>query len=247
MVGPPPDELTDPLLDWVMRDSSNDTVRMTGRHLVAADPAVGRAFDPWARFNPQPYRQLARVLRAQGYEKAARNIAIYEQWATPRSGWLSQAIHDLYGACFGFGLWPSRACLTFFLYVGLGWLSATVALERHWLVETPQIATASYTMEKPGPERVFTRANVSPAATKDETTHELACVDITDGFDTLVYTFDTVLPFIPLHLESKCELKPELHARRFARAVYTVVGWIVTSLALLTFSGIVKRFEGGSG
>lgn len=191
--------------------------------------------------SPQPYRQLTHVLRPQGHENAARNISIYEQWATPRHNWLAQLLYDVYGACFGFGLWPKRAACALLAYVCLGWLFAVVALEWNLLVETPQIAATSYTVDQVGAaKRAFVLANGSR-----RTQPELDCSDVTDPvFDTLVYAVDTVLPFIPLHQETKCELRPQWHFLRFARALYTVFGWIVTSLALLTFSGIVRRFDG---
>lgn len=235
---------TDQLLHWILRDLSNDAVEMEGNSLFSIASFGERRHDPEASFNPQPFRQITRVLRSQGYEDAARRMAIYEQWATPPGNWAHRVVQFIYGGGFGFGLWPRRAAISLLFYVGIGWLATIFAVNRDWLIETPQVAAASYRPNGQGkPEFAFMQAGV-----KEGPEHELICSEVTDRtFDALVYAADTVLPFIPLHQETKCELRPDLHFLRFSRAAYTVLGWVVTSLALLTFSGIVKRFDGGSG
>lgn len=60
---------------------------------------------------------------------------------------------------------------------------------------------------------------------------------------TYTTAVDTVLPFIPLHEETKCEFDPERHLFRLLRAFYAIIGWIITSLTLITVSGILKRFD----
>lgn len=104
--GPPRRAISDRLLDWVLRHGVGDHVRFESRFLMVDVPP-----EPEHRFNPQPYRQLAGVLRSQGYESEARNIAIAEQWARPHRI-LVRALFWVYGAAFGFGLRPRRAILT---------------------------------------------------------------------------------------------------------------------------------------
>lgn len=132
VTGPPGDkDRADPLLDWILRGCQDGE---------------------W-RFNPQLFRQLTRVLRSEGHEGAARNIAMYEQWATPRSNGLSRALFWLYGTCFGFGLWPQRAAIVLSAYVAIGWGAAIMAFEKGWLVETPTVVASSYSVsgyQKPG-------------------------------------------------------------------------------------------------
>ena len=81
------------------------------------------------------------------------------------------------------------------------------------------------------------------------TQDELPCHDLLadSPLDAFVYAADTVLPFIPLHQETKCELSPAHTILRFWRAAYTVIGWVVTSLALLTFSGLFRRSDSDPG
>ena len=76
-------------------------------------------------------------------------------------------------------------------------------------------------------------------------------VDCTDAAitwtDDLVYAADMLVPFIPLHQESKCEIIPSSHwgagVWRSLKAIYSVTGWVIFSLALVTFSGVLKRFD----
>jgi hypothetical protein len=51
-----------------------------------------------------------------------------------------------------------------------------------------------------------------------------------------------MLPIIPLHQETKCEISmlPEFSGWQLAKLVFSIVGKIVTALALITFSGVLK-------
>ncbi len=71
-------------------------------------------------FHPQPYRHLAKVLRAQGHYHAAREVAIMEQWVTPASNWVSRLLRPIWGVCFGFGLSPVRATATVVVLLAIG-------------------------------------------------------------------------------------------------------------------------------
>jgi hypothetical protein len=237
--GPRRNRLADRLLDWLLRDVGNLVVRPHGDDILVEPIRLSeRQF-----FHPQPYRQLAHVLLAQGYEREARYIAVAEQWATPRRC-LSRFVHSIYGAGFGFGLSPARALTTLLGYVAVGTVLAAVALRCNMMVETPLIATSTYTTTMPVRTDQAYRAFVS--ADGKQTRAELSCRDLKPS-DALVYAADTVLPFIPLHEETKCELKPDLHIFRLLRALYAMVGWIITSLVLITVSGILKRFDRDGG
>lgn len=77
---------------------------------------------------------------------------------------------------------------------------------------------------------------------------EVSCTDAANTWtDDLVYAADMLVPFIPLHQEGKCEIVPRSDWRsgvwRSLKAVYSVTGWAIFSLALVTFSGLLKRFD----
>ena len=63
--------------------------------------------------------------------------------------------------------------------------------------------------------------------------------------DEASFALDMMLPFIPLHQETQCDITflPEGQSWRAVRAVYSVVGSILVPRAFITFSGIVRRFD----
>lgn len=68
-------------------------------------------------FFPQPYRQLAAVMRVQGHITAARHAAMAEQRKTPH-GALARLWRAPFGFCFG--LAGGRAAVTFLRTLALG-------------------------------------------------------------------------------------------------------------------------------
>jgi hypothetical protein len=58
---------------------------------------------------------------------------------------------------------------------------------------------------------------------------------------SLLYAMDVFLPVLNLHQEENCSIRPEATGWRVAQAFYAVLGWIVTPLTILTFSGILRR------
>jgi hypothetical protein len=79
-------------------------------------------------------------------------------------------------------------------------------------------------------------------------TTDVECTDAALRWtDYLVYAADMVVPFIPLHQEGKCEIKSDPGwgptVWRSLKAAYSLTGWVIFSLALVTFSGMLKRFD----
>ena len=61
----------------------------------------------------------------------------------------------------------------------------------------------------------------------------------------LFYAMDVMLPIVPLHQEDKCEIARSSYTEwwRIGAAVFSIIGKIATSLALLTYSGVLKPKE----
>jgi hypothetical protein len=53
---------------------------------------------------------------------------------------------------------------------------------------------------------------------------------------------DVFLPALNLHQQDVCSLDPDAKKWRVAQAAYAVLGWIVTPLTILTFTGILRRY-----
>ena len=184
-------------------------------------------------FHPQPYRHLEKVFRAQGHYHAAREIAIAEQWATPASNSVSRLLRPLWGVGFGFGLSPVRATLTLLILLGLGTAGVWFAWKHDVLV-----VNASFAMTEVSGGPVFLKA-VEPVATAGAPPcgkHQIL---------PLFYAMDMMLPVIALDQEARCTVdeRPGTEIWQVLWAFYSVLGKIVTSLALLTFSGVLKPKE----
>jgi hypothetical protein len=258
------------------RDRSDRRLDLDGfeyQRLVFAETATRKDAGTWLAchergtgFSPQPYRQLAAVLRAQGNEAAARYISVKERWRTPQPWWL-YPFWWIYGAFFGFGFKPAAALLTLVGWVAVGtgfvWFAKAEGILKQSVVVT---SGAVSEVDENRTRNVF---EVAPAAAP-KFLHELPCADAAIGpIDDVIFAVDMILPFIPLHQQSRCEIsagevfvtmaKPSGAASetvevprnvglwRFARAAYTVIGWIIVSLSLITFAGVVKRTEAADG
>lgn len=79
-------------------------------------------------YRPQPYKQLASVLRAAGHDADAREVLIAQQQDFRQrgelGGWLVRTVHYLWGAFGGYGYRTSRIALTLLIVLlaaaGLG-------------------------------------------------------------------------------------------------------------------------------
>ena len=192
------------------------------------------------QFRPQPYRQLAKVLRAQGHEEAARKIAIAERDGMQPSAWLFRHLHTAFGTGFGYGYAPTRAAWTLGTVLLVGTFLVWEARRQDVLVLTTSSATTV------AAERNGWRSAVQ-VLPLDQTQPELQCRDeIVPG----LYALDLILPVIQLHQENRCEVSTQEKAHpsawlwRYALVFYSLVGKLVTTLALLTFSGVLKRSDG---
>ena len=71
---------------------------------------------------------------------------------------------------------------------------------------------------------------------------ETPCVNL---IEPLFYAVDLMLPVIPLHQETRCDVAdgPGHVAWRWAKFAYSLAGKLVTTLALITFSGVFRNKE----
>jgi hypothetical protein len=234
---PPAHKRSDPLIDWVL-------------HQPRPAPDRRARLESQEQFYPQPFRQLARVLRDQGDEEAARCVAIAEKFALPMENWGSKVLRFLFGHLFSFGLSRSRATVVLVIYVAIGTLGVLAATSHHMLKESLVVTAPAYMESSDG--QLVRRFMHVPADRSKDVTEELDCTDTARHWTTdVVFALDMIVPFIPLHQETKCEVTPENEPGaafwRVGKAVYSILGWVVASLWLVTFSGLLRRSEGGEG
>lgn len=228
-------------------------------------------------FQPQPYAQLAKVLREQGDEDGARDIERLKiklqmelriahernayrkaddaparwhsvRWSNhPEWRWLvwtkSRAWNRLYGSGFGYGLSLGRAVATLVIFWVAGY--ATVALANHfgYLTANTTIIAPALVQTPAGDVPVLLRTAEKPYV------NELPCGGNINQF---LYAVETFTPILNLRQESRCDIRPPhpseplyttsrwLEMLKFA---YEITGYLITSLAVLTFSGIARRWD----
>ncbi|MDG4576082.1 MAG: hypothetical protein P9C36_07200 [Defluviicoccus sp.] len=174
-------------------------------------------------FSPQPYEQLAKVLRQMGHDDDARKIAIARKQALiARSGnRASRLARHLVLWPVGYGYRPGRA---------LGCLLALIAFGT--LIFSGPVGGGTMLPVKLGEAQV---------------TAYRTCAALPSGyprFQPLVYAIDTALPIIDFHQEAWW-MPDEADVRGFWTQVYLwlhiALGWLLTTLGIAAVTGIIKR------
>ena len=218
------------------------------------------------RYRPQPYANLARVLIRHGRPDEARDILVekYRQERKERLRELHLALlvrrpfdfactslfslaSWLWGFLFGYGLKPSRAIVTLLCAFAVGGAFFFVANLRRAMVIDQQ-PMAGYVQ---GDQMGAVRATGEFASS----------VWCNTSIDPVLYALDVFIPLVDLRQESKCEMGrasdaprffegfnirgttvlSELSVYRHLKAFYALSGWLLISLSILTFSGVLQQ------
>ncbi len=57
----------------------------------------------------------------------------------------------------------------------------------------------------------------------------------------MAYAFETVIPALDLGSKKHCDFTPDNHGWYIFRMVVTLLGWIFTSLNVLSWTGLFRR------
>jgi len=193
-------------------------------------------------FFPQPYDQLAAVLRAQGQFEDSRKILSRKltlERHMKRSVWLRLAWW-FYRLGFDHGLSAGRAFITLLLFIVLGVIAARSANSEGLLVAEAS-AQASPGDGIPAP---------TPCSAKNSPT---------------LYAVEEFIPVASLRSAPSCRIRAFDPSRdgspktgssftsrirraatdprvwRFGEVFYRILGWIILSLSILTFTGVARR------
>lgn len=220
--------------------------------------------------SPQPYHHLARVLAGQGQVDDARDIQVLladrrraagqpliwsEGWLTGLGRWTLHLSTGLFGKLFGYGLKPTRAVTTLAVALVAGWAFFGWANWRGAMVIDQQAVASIAQAGRVG----------APAPTDDEMVQNIPCGD---AVRPSLYALDVFIPLVDLLQETECEIGEaegtaramplfqgitigsgeaartlfgEIEVYRFAKAFYALAGWLILSLSILTFSGVMQR------
>ncbi|HVZ99370.1 MAG TPA: hypothetical protein VG841_03540 [Caulobacterales bacterium] len=178
-------------------------------------------------FSPQPYAVLAQVYARAGRREDARRVLLEQHDLRTRhgsAGPLTFVLSSTFGLTAGYGFAPIRAARALVIFLALG-IAGVFAMDATGVLVTPQGAAC--------------RGAVEPA----------------------LYAIDVALPVIDLGQESRCapgrlpgshlfagvevkgadwRLFEAVATWRWAQAIYALLGALLTALAVITFSGMLK-------
>ena len=186
-----------------------------------------------APYGAQPYEQLATVLRSHGRQEDAKKILIAKQRARVRHGSDPRFVKlwiKFLGFTIGYGFRPGRAVWGLLLLWLFGFGVFSYA-ERHAMMAPSDVgvmSTASWTENRKVPPEY---AAYPP-------------------FSAFAYSLDTMLPIVNFNMESYWEpsrSQEKSGTREWAIFVWwylrlhIALGWILTTLAVLGFAGLVRQ------
>lgn len=192
-----------------------------------------------AHFCPQPWQQLYEVLRREGHEVEAKKVAIEKERVfrkSRRPGLWKRLWDTVLEVTVGYGYRPERSLWPIIVLIGLGWAMFGLA---YWQGDM-----------RPSKEFVYLHSNYVPCMS--ERHPGLTYSERLDRclpkeyprFSSLIYSVDAFFPIVDLHQESYW-LPQASAAYGMAFKIYLwvhiLLGWCFTTLAVLAFTGIVKR------
>lgn len=182
-------------------------------------------------FKPYPFEQLSKVLKQMGHESEARVILIEKQRYLRESGRIgglfAKLIHKLLGALVGYGYRPLKALIAASIVVTAGWVFFQVGHDHGYIAPTK------------------TRMVLSTPITDYDPSVSLP--SLYPAFDALAYSIDSFLPVLDLQQETYWvprQINSSGEKDNFYRIYYwihTMLGWLITTIAIAGFTGLIKR------
>ncbi|RZM79534.1 hypothetical protein DYY88_12505 [Leptolyngbya iicbica LK] len=228
----------------VLNDSEEnwpETLYLNGftyERLAPFAPVQAKKRLKWLRlqtFSPQPYAQLAAVLKASGHDEAATKVLIGQQDDRIKYAELHpfrRFLNRVLGVFIAHGYQSYRA-----LYWAMGFIGVGTLLFQWGYSHPSQLITPSDV------------GNTSTAPTQVSPDYP--------AFNALIYSTDVFLPIVDLHQQSywipnanrgaevsllmlKCKQGALL---RWYFWAHIICGWILTSLWVAGFTGLVRKLE----
>jgi hypothetical protein len=211
-------------------------------------------------WSPQPHEAFAQAYRRHGHvtnsnrvlaDKAKRDIDKHFPgvWRPLRAAY-RRFMKMFWGGGFRYGLSPPHALATCLIFLAVGWLGVEIANNGR---------PAPYVSFDDGPDRsalVIDSTPVQGVASADggeialgmQRTNLAPVSDVPCGtaITPWIYAADVFIPLLDLRQESACSVRADAWAApwRWLKALYAALGWVVISLAILTWSGALRRQTG---
>jgi hypothetical protein len=206
-------------------------------------------------FSTQPLEQLHSALRRRGDDEAATAVLAHKLAATRQRGPLFARLLTFWflELPFLYGLSSRRAIASSALYLAVGTFAFDIANYGSFRVlpvgtNVERKAARGQQIRVPVlivDSQHVTVANSSPGANSLPTPSQPDELPCGDQVESLLYALDVMLPLIDLKQEDKCTVSSRdtvgATAWRFFKAVYSIVGAYVSSMLILTVSGVLRR------
>lgn len=205
-------------------------------------------------FNPQPFEQLVRVLRASGHPEDADWFAREKRRFRTRcrvDRWLSRAWQRFLGLAFGHFYSPGRALATALVALALGMALVIAANEAGAFVAKRRdvdLTSGTIALLRPAD-----RPPARPPATREPcwrfrlagpAAAGAARTDLAVLPEVAVIALDALMPLFNLKLDRRCEIDdaaPSAGLWSAGFVAYSLLGLVLIPLFIATVSGLARR------
>ena len=195
-------------------------------------------------FSPQPYEQLAKVLRMSGHDEAATEVLIgkeKDRYKHGRLSWWDKSWNRFLGFTIDYGYSPHKALWGVLFFVLLGW-----GLFSWGNLQSLMILSKGVERFESSEER-----NKSSSTSKKVSTDY-------PKFNALMYSVDVFVPIINLHQQdywlpnankdyAEIPLSPKSKYKTLKVSLlrwyfwfHIIMGWVLSSLLVAGFTGLVR-------
>jgi sRNA-binding regulator protein Hfq len=174
---------------------------------------------PEDQFRPQPYEQLAKILRETGRDEDAKKIMIAKNWEQIKSGempFYTKLWRRIMGLTIGFGYRPMRVLWLILLIVALG----VVCFERGSRAK----------MMTPVKQGGFTNTDAQGNQQLSEDYPQ---------FYSIIYSIDLFVPLVDLH-QASYWMPTGSALLSCYMWFHIIMGWILTTLLVVGLTGVLK-------
>ncbi|MDM0112633.1 hypothetical protein QTI66_10775 [Variovorax sp. J22R133] len=212
----------------------------------------------WIDVSFDPFQHMARAFSVSGDLDGARKILMsgisFERRRPKVRRWwylpfvpFEFVLSQCYCVMFGYGYSARKAIFTLLVYwlAGAAFVCYGNVAGGVFALETTSISGNA--ILPTGGVNFYVRPNVDQKAPLTGLSAlalgspNLDDPDCGDQIDPLIYALDVMVPLLDLRQESKCSVRSRYVGWAWGKAIYAAFGALLTSLAILTVSGVLRR------
>ncbi|MGO9986777.1 MAG: hypothetical protein ACLPIX_21505 [Rhodomicrobium sp.] len=189
-----------------------------------------------SEYRPRSYEQVIKVFQQSGDHDHARKVAIAYGQIRRRcaiNSWFGRRLNGLYGLTTRYGYSPGRAMMTLVVYFAIGCILAFLLIDNGWINAKSDRLSAALKVDSGC--SLYCRASIA-----------------------MPYTLDAMLPALRMGAQNEWDIAippgsayaPSASAAgqkvlypwiRFFKLIYAAIGTALLALAVLTWTGVLRR------